>query len=157
MGTRDVEAPPVGIVHVLLRDLVRLGVHIDGVLGLGPHEVAPDDAALLRHLTYQHYSCRRTSAKFKVLQSRRGRGPHLGPFPRWIRPLSHLRIYKPLESRCETGMQMNLMKALVGTFIQEKALIGAFSVIVKTSRYFQHRKDALPVELSWAMWCASFW
>ena len=56
MGARDVEAPPVGIVHVLLRDLVRLGVHIDGVLGLGPHEVTPDDAALLRHLTYQYYS-----------------------------------------------------------------------------------------------------
>ena len=54
MGAGDVEAPPVGIVHVLLRDLVRLGVHVDGVLGLGPHEVAPDDAALLRHLTYQH-------------------------------------------------------------------------------------------------------
>ena len=54
MGARDVEAPPVGIVHVLLRDLVRLGVHVDGVLGLGPHEVAPDDAALLRHLTYKH-------------------------------------------------------------------------------------------------------
>ena len=54
MGAGDVEAPPVGIVHVLLRDLVRLGVHVDGVLGLGPHEVPPDDAALLRHLTYQH-------------------------------------------------------------------------------------------------------
>ena len=56
VGARDVEAPPVGIVHVLLSDLVRLGVHVYGVLGLGPHEVAPDDAALLRHLTYQHYS-----------------------------------------------------------------------------------------------------
>ena len=66
MGAGDVEAPPVGIVHVLLRDLVRLGVHVDRVLGLGPHEVSPYDAALLRHLTYQHWSWKRTFAKVEV-------------------------------------------------------------------------------------------
>ena len=41
---------PVGIVHVLLSDFVRLGVHIDRVLRLGGHELGPDDAALLTDL-----------------------------------------------------------------------------------------------------------
>ena len=51
MGARDVEAPPVGIVHVLLRDLVRLGVHVDGVLSGGGHKLVPDNLALVRYLT----------------------------------------------------------------------------------------------------------
>ena len=41
---------PIGIVHVLLSDFVGLGVHIDGVLSLGGHELGPDDAALLCNL-----------------------------------------------------------------------------------------------------------
>ena len=42
------------------------------------------------------------------------------------------------------------MKTLVvvGAFIQKKALVGAFSVIVKTSGNVQHRIDVRPVELS---------
>ena len=41
---------PVGIVHVLLSDFVRLGVNIDRVLRLGGHELGPDYAALLTNL-----------------------------------------------------------------------------------------------------------
>ena len=46
----DSQLLPVWIVHILLSDLVGLGVHVDGVVGLAAHVVLPDDAALLPHL-----------------------------------------------------------------------------------------------------------
>lgn len=50
MRGRVVEGPPVGLLHVLLGDLARLGVHVDEHLGAGPQEARPDGAALLGHV-----------------------------------------------------------------------------------------------------------
>ena len=50
----DSQLLPVWIVHILLSDLVGLGVHVDGVVGLAAHVVLPDDAALLSHLHRYH-------------------------------------------------------------------------------------------------------
>ena len=50
VGGRVVKRPPVRLLHVPLRDLVSLGVHVDQHLRARPQELPPDHAALLAHV-----------------------------------------------------------------------------------------------------------
>ena len=60
------DSAPVRIIHVLLSDFVRLGVHIDWVLRLRGHKLRPDDAALLSNLSFLHVKQEATYFNFSA-------------------------------------------------------------------------------------------